>query len=171
MIFLLILLTQAVQRVKGCVNGSFVSTADISYNIYCDTDWPYNDLNHTADTDLSTCIDLCDSWNRQQVPALCIGVAVVLPGPSFSGCYLKSAMVGSGIKESWSVDSAKRNNVRAAPKESLIVHRPLLGQLPWPPLLSHLLRLPLRHPEIRSKQRALPHRAMAALVAARSVAL
>jgi len=110
MVILLAFLIHAVCRVSGCVNESFVSTAGTSYNIYCDTDWPFNDLNHIALTDLTTCIDFCDSWNHQQVPTLCIGVSFVLPGQTNAGCWLKSVMAGPGIKNVYIVDSAKRNN-------------------------------------------------------------
>src|SRR5947207_3839033 len=110
-VILLAFLILAVHRISGCVNGSFVSTEGGSYNISCNTDWPGNDLSHLVLTDLTSCIDFCDSWNHQQVPALCIGVSFVLPGQANSGCWLKSVMSGPGIKNGYIVDSAKRNNV------------------------------------------------------------
>lgn len=111
LILLSLLIFQAVVGENGCVNNTIQSTAGYDYGIYCDVDWPSNDLNHLVNvTDLFTCINICDSWNLQSNVAPCVGVSLGLRFAPNQGCWLKYNMPGAGVNGDNVVDSALRDN-------------------------------------------------------------
>ena len=105
---------------SGCLNDTYLSSKGEYYDVYCDIDWPggsiADDLVHLGNiTDLTTCINLCDSWNtaNETVNESCVGISLNLDSPVFVGCWLKSRMSGNGVAANnpsldYLVDSAKR---------------------------------------------------------------
>ena len=134
---------------SGCLNDTYVSSKGVDYDVYCDVDWPggaiADDLVHLANiTELTTCINLCDSWNAQSAETAdtsCVGVSVNFENPTFVGCWLKSRMSGNGVpadnqSQGYLVDSAKRVTSTSAIAPTSVAPFDLsetdLGRLPLP---------------------------------------
>ena len=74
----------------------YQSTADVTYELLCDTDFLYNDLPGLSVGSFSACINACD----QYVPTAqgdfgdlpCVAVSFVGENPNGDNCYLKSSI-------------------------------------------------------------------------------
>lgn len=102
------------------------STAGVSYELLCTTDFLYNDLPSVSTSNFSACIDACDRYvptpPGQFGDLPCVAVTFVGLNPNGNNCYLKSSInqVVYGDLTTFSAKQASYNPVIGSVAVSVI---------------------------------------------------